>query len=152
VMVSHHRMPGAWTIPGMIDPRALRMQAEDWNPARQEIYLARSLASICEAGLQAARQYGGMLLNYTELPALDRVARHFQLAEDGAACMSLPLQQNAKSPMEAFQPDTDRKRNEASGAVREAAEEYLEPVFRKLEALRHQQRNFSREIERATIC
>ncbi len=141
VMVSHAKMPAAWTVPGMLNPLALMLQRNDWDPQQLEVYCARALAKICEGGLVAAQRYGAKLVNYEELPLamFGRLFRQLNLGLEQIPAMLEKSQRNAKSPQEPFAADAKTKRDEATERVRTVTEEYLRPVFRLLELERGRQ-------------
>lgn len=141
VMISHARMPAAWTIPGMLAPRALGMQDADWDPARQDEYAARTLRNICESARNAAQQHNGLLMNYSELPGAfrSRLAPHFSLPEEELDTMMAAAVRDAKSPDAVFQSDTASKQAEVTDHLRALVDEHLQPVYNALEALRSAQ-------------
>ena len=98
VMASHARVPAAWTVPGMLNPLALLLRNEDWNPQHMEVYGARALAKICEGGLELALRHRAMLVNYQELPhaMFSRVARQFKLGLEQIPAMLEKSQHNAR--------------------------------------------------------
>ena len=122
----------------MLNPLALLLRNEDWDPQRMEVYAARALGKICEGGLELARRHGAMLVNYRELPLamFGRVARHFELGLEQVPGMLEKSQRNAKSPGEPFSADSAAKQLSASEAMRTVAETYLRPVYLRLEAER----------------
>jgi len=133
VMLSHARMPAAWTIPGMLHPLVLQMEMADWNPAATEEYCARALANICEGGLKAVREDpGGMLMNYSELPQAmwGRLLGHFGLEAGDIATMAYQSQFDAKSPAQRFEGDGERV---ATDKLQAAVARYLQPVYEELE-------------------
>jgi hypothetical protein len=139
VMVSHARIPALWTIPGLMPPAVLKMEPSDWNPAQQDVYLARSLAKICQAGLRAAqRPSGGQLVNYSELPEAmyGRLSAHFGLREEDVPAMRQAAQLSAKSPDALFAKDDCAKQAEATDRLRAVVAEHLLPVYAELETER----------------
>ena len=139
VMVSQLRMPAVWTVPGMFHPNTLGMEYSDWDPRQTDVYCARALANICEAGLRAAQSDARCLLvNYSELPEAmcGRLLGHFGLCEDDVADMREAAQQNAKTPGMIFERDTRAKQAEATERVHAIVLEHLQPVYERLEAVR----------------
>lgn len=139
VMVSHARIPALWTIPGLMPPAALKMEPSDWNPAQQDVYLARALAKICRAGLRAAQHSsGGQLVNYSELPEAmyGRLSAHFCLRAEDVPAMRQAAQQSAKSPDALFAKDDHTKQAEATDRLRAVVAEHLLPVYAELETER----------------
>jgi hypothetical protein len=139
VMVSQARIPGSWTVPGLVDPALLGMAREDWVPPHLDTYQARSLAKMCWAGLRVVQQEGGgLLVNYAELPEAmyGRLLGHFGLREEDVPAMREAAQQNAKSPAMRFVKDADAKQAEASERLRAVAAEHLMEVYAQLESER----------------
>jgi hypothetical protein len=139
VMVSQRRMPAVWTVPGMVHPHALGMEFSDWDPRETDVYCARALANICEAGLRAAQSDPRCLLvNYSELPEAicGRLLGHFGLREEHVPAMRAAAQQSAKVPSMTFERDSNAKQAEATERLRTVVAEHLQPVYERLEAVR----------------
>jgi sulfotransferase family protein len=142
VMVSQKRSPAAWTVPGLLHPTVLLMDPRDWDPTQTDVYCARALAHICDAGLQAVRRHRhGLLVNYSELPQVmyGRLLAHFGLPEAGIPTMQHQSHTNPKSPETSFARDDKSKQTEATVRLREVVAEHLQPVYLRLEAERHAQ-------------
>lgn len=141
VLASHHQIPAMWTIPSMMDPRALHLQLGDWEPAQHDLYRARALANICAAGCKAAKDGSGLLVNYTELPhAMEhRLIQHLQIDPKDLPPMLERSRKSAKSPGTHFTSDTAQKQAEATEATRAAAARYLSPIYTELESVRLEQ-------------
>jgi hypothetical protein len=139
VMVSQKRMPSVWTVPGMVHPHALGMEFSDWDPRETDVYCARALANICEAGLRAAQSDPRCLLvNYSELPEAmyGRLLGHFGLREEDIPAMRAAAQRDAKAPGMPFDRDGKTKQAEATERIRAVVAEHLQPVYERLEAVR----------------
>ncbi|HEY0802856.1 MAG TPA: sulfotransferase, partial [Steroidobacteraceae bacterium] len=139
VMVSHQRVPAAWTVPQLLNPRALKLEADDWDPRQTEVYCARALALMCEAALKAARgDERALLLNYSELPhaTCDRVLAHFGLPAAGILEMQARAGQDAKAPQSRFAPDHESKQAAATQRLRNTVTLHLADVYRRLEQAR----------------
>jgi hypothetical protein len=138
VMVSHQRQPGAWLVPSLLPPSALGLELDDWDPTRLDVYYARALASLCEAALRSIERYGGLLVNYSELPeAMDgRLFHHFHLLTQDLPAMQQQASRNAKTPQLHFKNDTEAKQSEAGSHLRETTGKYLSPLYLQLERLR----------------
>jgi hypothetical protein len=138
VMVSHARVPAAWTVPELLSPAVLRLQPEDWEPAATDVYCAKALALICQSALEKIKRHGGLLINYNELPEamFGRLFDHLDLQAEDIPAMRTTSQFNAKSPRVSFASDTDSKRDEVTDRVRVLASAYLTPVYDRLEAAR----------------
>jgi hypothetical protein len=142
VIVSQRRMPAVWTVPGMLHPNALGMEFSDWDPRETDVYCARALANICEAGLRAAQSDPRCLLvNYSELPEAmyGRLLGHFGLREEHVPAMRVAAQQSAKVPGMPFERDDKAKQAEASERLRTVVAEHLQPVYERLEVARRTQ-------------
>ena len=142
VMVSHRRIPAAWTVPGLLPPEALKLRMSDWDPTQIDVYVARALALICESGLAAAQNdEHGMLVNYSELPNImyERMLRHFSLSPDAIPAMQRRSLQNAKSSNAFFSRDEKSKQADATDRLRGVVANYLEAIYRRLEAGRQAQ-------------
>jgi len=139
VLVSLKRVPAAWTVPGLLAPEALGLGAGDWDPTQTEVYAARALEGMCSAALEAMeRGPQGMLVNYRDLPGITtaELLEHFNLPADGVEAMRRVAQHHSKSPGMAFGGDSASKQASASATLREVVRQYLEPVYRRLEARR----------------
>lgn len=141
VMVSHRREVGLTVLPGHV-PDALLDAAPDglsaYTPTGQGI---RVLSMIMTKAAQAMTGHGGgRLVNYSELPEAlwSTLAGHFRLglAEADSAAMRATCGRHAKHPDRAFAGDTEAKRREADGTLRELTGQWLEPPYRHLESLR----------------
>lgn len=113
----------------------------DEAPAPREEFIARRLGRLLQVAVEQHRQYGGLLLNYSELPmALGGRLRTMLGLDVGQVAMALESSgQNAKRPEQAFAADAQRKRDEASTPLREAVSHWAATPYHDLEALRLQQ-------------
>ena len=139
VLVSQQRMPSAWSVPGLMHPAMLGLEPGDWSPAERDVYCARALAQVCDAGLRAAQQAGsGLLVNYTELPdaMYGRLFRHFSLRAEDLPAMRSAAERDAKAPAGKFTPDRAGKQAEATERLRAVVAEHLAPIYTQLEAAR----------------
>jgi hypothetical protein len=140
ILVSHSRVPGAQTVPGIVDPRRLGLDPATVNPAARGEYTAQVLAQVCAAALAHSRLGRGLFVNYRELPGsvTDRIARHFgvPLSPADHALMDSASLFDAKSPGNAFQSDTQSKQQEASEEIRKRAQTVLGGLYERLEAVR----------------
>ena len=142
VMVSQRRMASVWTVPSIVHPHALGMEISDWKPQQTDVYCARALANICEAGLRLAQSHPRCLLvNYSELPEAmyGRLLGHFGLRDEDVPAMRAAAQQDAKAPGMAFESDAAVKQVEATERLRAVVAEHLQPVYERLEAARVKQ-------------
>lgn len=145
VIVSHLRLRGAWMIPGMVGNILPGLDLADVLPMSGEEYCARVLARICESALEHLPHRNARLVNYTELPeaVTSSVLEHFRLAyaPEDIERMKALTQFNAKTPQMNFVADSETKKKQASVAAREAAEKWVNPLYEKLENLRHKSFN-----------
>jgi hypothetical protein len=139
VMVSHLRRRGAHTVPGLYGAKLLNLPATELPRIRPEEYCARVLGRICEAAVEH-HDAQGLLVNYTQLPEVlwTRVLDHFGTPAGAAEveAMRRITQFDAKTPGLRFARDAEQKNHEASGLVRDLAATWVEPVYRRLEAMR----------------
>jgi hypothetical protein len=103
-------------------------------------YFSAALAAICEAALAGHAAGGGLLVNYSELPAAveARILPHFGVRPSAAdaAAMALAAQGDAKAPGYAFTPDSAAKQAAATPETRAIVEARLAGVYARLEAAR----------------
>lgn len=140
VIVSLLRQPGYHAVPGMIDAVAPPLTPEELFSITREEYCARVIGRFCEQGLSLAERPNGKLVNYTQLPeaVTGEITGHFKVTLTDHELHSIQQAsiRSAKRPYEAFEPDSDSKRAEASAQVRAAANKWVRPFYEKLEALR----------------
>ena len=125
----------------MIEP-ALMLGIPPAEAARlpPEEYCARALRRVCEAALNAHAQGGGLLVNYAQLPDAvpGLIADHcgVPLSDEDRATMRHVAQFDAKNPHFTFQTDTADKRKAATDLIYRMVEEWVSPVFDRLESVR----------------
>ena len=135
VIVSQMRQRGAQMIPGFIKGFSV-FGGENVFAIPPEVYCARLLAAFCSGALNFAGDPKGLFINYTQLPAaIGRIVQHFgvDFTPEEIEQMLATTQFDAKSPRMFFEPDGEKKRKAASETVREAAAEWLDPLYRRLE-------------------
>jgi hypothetical protein len=139
VLVSQLEVPGIHTVPELGGAAILGTEAP-FEPHRREDYCARILARICEPVLTHAREGGGLLINYRDLPdaTWTSILPHFgvPVSASDRAVMAKAARYNAKVPGVPFAPDADDKQESATAAVRVAAHEHLNGLYAQLETLR----------------
>lgn len=139
VLVSQLEAPGIHTVPTLGGAAILGTEAP-FEPHRREDYCARILARICEPVLAHAREGGGLLINYRDLPTATwtSILPHFgaPVSAPDRAAMAKATRFDAKTPGIKFTPDADDKQASATPAVRAAAQEHLNGIYAQLEALR----------------
>jgi len=142
VLVSHFSNRGAHMIPGVLTPTLFGMDVQTAFSLRPEDYCAKVLASICAAALQHYRD-GGRLINYRELPEVvpESLLKFFDLhcTDVEIASVRAAAKPDAKNSSAPFQSDSQKKRDKASDAIRDAADKWLYPIYEDLEAARQLQ-------------
>ena len=137
VLTSQLGHRGAHMVPGLFEPAVFGMDHNTVITVSQEEYCARVLASLCQAGLDQ-HQDGGMLLNYRQLPEAvwSSVLNFFGLncTEVELESMRAAARRDAKNPYLPFAADTARREQKSTAPVREAAREWLYPLYEQLEA------------------
>lgn len=138
VLVSQRRQPGLHMSPWMVPPEhfGLPAEARTWDA---DLYGARMLAAIYQAGLTDHARGRSLLLNYSQFPetAWTRAALHFGIdpAELAPDMRQAALDRDVKSGLP-FVEDGADKQAEATPEMRHACEQYMDPVYRALEAVR----------------
>jgi hypothetical protein len=140
ILVSQLREPAQYMIPGLLGLDLLGLpptQAVAMAPAE---YCARMLGALFAHAADHAHDPQLRLVNYAELPdALSgAIARSFGLDEDwsGRPAVREALRRDAKRPGQPFVADSAAKQTEATPEVRELAERWIAPHYRRLEARR----------------
>jgi hypothetical protein len=145
VIVSHQRLRGMQMAPGQIPPARLRLDPSAVGPPYNlDLFCARVLGAFCESAAQFVPAYGGLPVNYSQLPdALwTTVLPHFGVrpSPEEREALALELQYHAKYPAHPFQPDAADKLAAASPAQIALADTYVRPAYERLERLRHNER------------
>jgi len=142
VLVSHFSNRGAHMIPGVLTPTLFGMDVQTAFSLQPEDYCAKVLASICAAALQH-HEDGGRLISYRELPEVvpESLLKFFNLhySDEEIAGVRAAAKRDAKNSSAPFQSDSQKKRDKASDAIRDAAEKWLYPIYEDLEAARQLQ-------------
>jgi hypothetical protein len=139
IAASHLHQAGMHMVPGLIGESPLNLADEPSTP--REAFIARRLGRLLQTAADLHRQYGGLLLNYSELPMAlaGRLRTLFGLDAEQVAAALAGSGQNAKRPEQAFAADTQGKRDGASAPLREAVSRWAAQPYDELEALRLQQ-------------
>ena len=140
VMVSNLITPSAATIPGVTGLDLPGLPLSEIGAISLEEYTARVLGAICESASRSLPGELGKPIHYRQLPEAvwQVLPEHFGCpftAED-AKRMRDVARLNVKDPEQRFSDDSESKQREASPYVRELAERWIEPHYRKLEAAR----------------
>lgn len=139
VIVSNLRVMSPWATPGLlaqlpgIDRALIPSMPEDE-------YAARAIAMVTELASRYFPDPLGMLVNYTQLPAIvwGELQHHFGMAFSAAEIDGLKRVAtfNAKRPKEIFANDSEQKTRDAAGRVRLLADRWIQPHYARLEELR----------------
>lgn len=125
-------------VPGVIEPSLFGLNDSDIFQMQQEEYCARALAKICEAALE--HQEGGMLVNYNQLPEamLTSIPNFFgiEYSESDIEILNRISRLDAKNPSLQFTNDTEAKNRLATDLTHSMADEWIVPVYERLEAVR----------------
>ncbi|KOY00991.1 aspartyl beta-hydroxylase [Pseudomonas nunensis] len=132
IAVSHLRRPGMHMVPGMIGASGLD---DDLAFDSREDYIARRLGRLLGLGLAQCREFGGLAVNYSELPGAmaGRLAGFFGLDDVQRERVFEAVGRHAKQPSEAFVGDSDSKRREASALLVERVERWARGPYMALE-------------------
>ncbi|MGN8275582.1 sulfotransferase family protein [Pseudomonas sp. SMN5] len=136
IAVSHLRRPGMHMVPGMIGASVL----DDGSPfVGQEDFIARRLGRLFQRALAHCREFAGMAVNYSELPAAmtGRLATFFRLDEAQCRQAFAAVGQHAKQPAQVFIGDSADKRREASQLLCERVEYWAQAPYDALERFRN---------------
>jgi hypothetical protein len=140
VMVSSLRTPSSATTPGIIGLDLLRLPLSQLAVMSMEEYTARVLGAICESAANCLPAELGKPIHYRQLPdaVWEVLAEHFgyQLTAADVARMREIAGCDVRDPHRRFTGDSESKQREASGQVRELAEQWVGPQYRRLESLR----------------
>jgi hypothetical protein len=134
IAVSHLRRSGMHMVPGMIGASGL----DDELPVdSREDYIARRLGRLLSTGLAHCREFGGLAVNYSELPdaMAGRLAQFFRLDDKQREQVFAAVGRHAKQPSEVFVGDSDSKRREASALLIERVERWARTPYQALEEL-----------------
>ncbi|EJN26377.1 hypothetical protein PMI36_01024 [Pseudomonas sp. GM79] len=133
IAVSHLRRPGMHMVPGMIGASGL----DDELPFdSREDYIARRVGRLLASGLAQCRAFGGLAVNYSELPQAmaGRLAEFFGLDELQREQVFAAVGQHAKQPSDVFVGDSDDKRREATALLLERVERWARAPYEALVA------------------
>ncbi|HEU4322775.1 MAG TPA: sulfotransferase [Roseiflexaceae bacterium] len=140
VLVSHQTMPGMQMIPGTLRPDPFGIPLAVTSAETLLEYGALVLARICAAALEHIEAEGGVLVNYSELPAAVEtvVAPLFGLRStpEEQTAMRQATGVHAKDPHRPFVSDADTKRRAAPAQLRRMVERHVGAYYARLEELR----------------
>lgn len=132
IAVSHLRRPGMHMVAGMIGPSVLD---EEFPFSSREDYITRRLGRLLASGLAQCQAFGGLAVNYSELPQAmtGRLATFFALEIEQRRQVFAAVGQHAKQPSQVFVEDSDGKRREATMLLRERVERWAREPYEALE-------------------
>ncbi|TFH83471.1 sulfotransferase family protein [Pseudomonas kribbensis] len=135
IAVSHLRRPGMHMVPGLLGECVLD---DDLPFEGREDFIARRLGRLLEAARLHCADFGGLAVNYNELPEAmtGRLARFFQLNAEQCEQALTASAQHAKQPSQAFVADGESKRREASPLLQARVERCARAPYEALERLR----------------
>jgi len=135
IAVSHLRRPGMHMVPGLLGECVLD---DDLPFEGREDFIARRLGRLLEAARLHCADFGGLAVNYNELPEAitERLARFFQLNAGQCEQALAASAQHAKQPSQAFVADGESKRREASPLLKARVERCALAPYEALERLR----------------
>jgi hypothetical protein len=140
VIVSQMRQRGSQMVPGAMDTLLPGVSFTEEVQMPAEEYCARVLARFCSSALKYAGSKKALLVNYDQLPGAvaGGIGTHFGVTftRDEIDRMNSASKFDAKTPQIFFESDTERKRTGASGAAREAAARWVDPLYEQLEIIR----------------
>jgi hypothetical protein len=108
----------------------------------REDFIARRLGRLLALGLAQCREFGGLAVNYSELPdaMAGRLAEFFGLDARQFEQVFAAVGQHAKRPSEVFVGDGDSKRREATAHLHERVECWARAPYEALEKDRRDNR------------
>ncbi|MGF6225264.1 sulfotransferase family protein [Pseudomonas sp. YL-218 TE3947] len=135
IAVSHLCRPGMHMVPGMIGASVLD---EKFPFSSREDYIARRLGRLLAQGFAQCRAFGGLAVNYSELPQAmaGQLATFFALDVEQRKQVFATVGQHAKQPSQGFVGDSDDKRREASVLLRDRVNQWARESYEALEQLR----------------
>lgn len=139
VLASHLQQRGAHMVPGVIDPGMFEMDATTVFEMEPEVYCARVLKALCEAALKHLPD-GGLLINYSQLPAaLSMISEFFGVSWSAAEqeTMMAVTARYAKNSAVLFTNLTATTDKCASARLSEAAQTWVYPAYNALEEARN---------------
>jgi hypothetical protein len=142
VIVSQMRQRGSHMVPGTIEGILPDVTPDEIRRMQPEEYCARVLGRVCAVALEHAGDDRALLVNYDELPGAvtSKIARHFDLdlTRDELDQMQHAAEFNSKTPQMYFEPDSLRKRSEATASILRAEDSWVRPVYDRLEHVRRE--------------
>ncbi|EEF62895.1 sulfotransferase [Pedosphaera parvula] len=143
VIVSNLKQLAGKMLPGAVPPSLLDCDLVTALLMSREEYCARALAKYCQNALTHHQQYPGLFINYTQLPdvVFSSITDHFKMhwSTSETEQMRKVTQFNVKDPSRQFVADTAAKTQAASDLVRRLADQWVRPLYDRLETVRQKQ-------------
>lgn len=139
VIVSHARQRGLPMVPAETELLSWPDYGRRQMLELLDEHTARMVARICTAAADGHRPGESLLVNHRDLTARlkSEILPFLRVAADAAELdgMMRCLQEDAKRPGQLFAPDSAAKRAEASPLVRQAATEWAQAAYDRVEAM-----------------
>jgi hypothetical protein len=136
ILVSHAAMPSPEMSPQFMPPQTYGL---DPQAAGEADYVARVLARIGQAAIDAALGGRGLFVDYRRLPGAvtETILPHFgvPLGPEEAGLLASAAAADAKRPDRPFRPDSATKRGAATPEQEAAAGRHLAALHRQFEAM-----------------
>lgn len=142
VLVSHEKNRGSQLLPGAVRPELSGLNGTALAGMRLQEYGARAVAAFCGAAVRHYETGNGLFVNYNQLPeaVFSSLLDFFRVSysADEIERMRFVTQFNAKSPSLTFKDDRESKRREATEELRQLSDQWLGPLYEKMETLRQE--------------
>ena len=142
VLASNLQVPSSQMIPGSIAHVPAGMSLLEAVQMTHQRYVAIKLGIIFNGIWQLSADPNALLLNYDALPqpGLSQALAHLKLPvpRELVAEMLTISRRDAKQPDKQFQPDSDKKRAYLDHDARHDCEQFLTPIYQRLEQRRTQ--------------
>lgn len=138
VIVSNLRQIAGKMLPGAVPPSLLGCDLIATLQMSREEYCARALAKYCQSALDHHERVPGLFINYTQLPGavFTSIANLFQMqwSPGETELMRSVTRFHGKNPAQPFIADSIAKTRAASDHIRQMADQWVRPLFNKLES------------------
>jgi hypothetical protein len=142
-MLSHHKMRGSFTVPGVIRPDWFGWESACCGQMPLDEYGARVLGKIYSAGMTHYCPTQSLVINYQQLPEIvwSMLLDFFQVEHTPAQVenMHYVAQFYSKTPGLYFSDDTRVKNSKVTENIHQLAHQWVTPAYEQLEALRSRQ-------------
>jgi len=124
-------------IPDVLEPALFGWDEASLSRMNAGEYGGRVLARMAEAALEQASSGGGRLVNYQQLPGVvwPSLMRYWGVdaPEQAPEMVARVCRFQAKNPALPFSDDTESKNRAASEEMRNAARQWLDGIYQRLE-------------------